>query len=143
MGKVRLIYSLFLTVFLLSCGTAVAPASKKTSAASTTNFYVSSFNPSSGSVTSPPTTITVTFNVSALTENTANAVSNYNIICGSNYVASDSVARTVGTFTTVVTLPAITGLSSGTVCTFIVSTNIKDDKGVSLGGSNTATYTIQ
>ncbi|MGE3262716.1 MAG: hypothetical protein AB7K68_13120 [Bacteriovoracia bacterium] len=106
------------------------------------SFFVIQFDPPSSSVAAIPTTINITFSQTDLNVPSLNALTHFNMICNGFAFAAASVVYSSGSIITAVTMPAITGFPSGTVCQFIVSANLQNSEGVHLSGLRMAEYRL-
>jgi hypothetical protein len=105
---------------------------------------LTAFYPASGTYSAVPATVLVSFASPSLDAAQAASLATYNIRCGSNgnFLAAQSVSYQAGLSTVTVSLPSITGLANGTVCTFSVSISLRDASGNFVVGQHTASYTI-
>ena len=106
-------------------------------AVSIANFY-----PAAGTYSGVPSTVTVNFSSASLDAAGSSSIATYNIICGGSPLAAQSVGFQAGLSSVSVALPSITGLADGTICTFSVSSSLRDGLGNFVTGAHTALYTI-
>jgi hypothetical protein len=151
MKKLKLSALLFSIVILTSaCGlypggttttTTSASSSSNLSAVPTSTFAVQTFAPGSGTISTIPTTIKVTFNETTLNISTVLRTSNWSFACsGLTAVAPTNVTLSNGTAT--LTLPPLTQSLAQMTCMLTASANIFDTSGQSLGGTVSATYLV-
>lgn len=101
------------------------------------------FSPSAGSVASLPSSVVVSFTSSNLDQAGLSAVSAYTVTCGNgNPIVAQGVSPVAGVASVTVSLPAITGLAPGTVCTFNISNNLRDGFGNYINGDHFVNYTV-
>lgn len=118
------------------------PAYKKTPAVNPA-FYVVEFSPAASNVAAVPSSIVVAFNHADLDRSRLAVITHYNMSCAGVDYAAGSVDSATGYSSVTVSLQAINGLSSGTTCTFTVSSALKDAQGNSLGGNRSVSYRIE
>ena len=141
MGFQRGFWLVFLGVFLSSCGTSAPfPGQKTTQTVETSPFYVVAFEPADGA--SLPSSVVLTFNKAELNRSLLAVLTYYNLYCGSEAYAAGSVDSVTGYASATINLQTISGLSSGTLCTFTVSSSLHDDSGNALGGTRTVLYRV-
>lgn len=147
-ASARLLRLLLPLLALSACGNMQGSAKGKNSTSTTFSLSapnaasISSIYPADGAIAAPPTSVNITFSSGNLEGTLLQAITSYVINCGGLDLTAQSVAYVPGVASVAVTMPTITGLSSGTVCTFKISSNLKDGYGNFLLGSHTATYTI-
>lgn len=144
-----LLVSLFLLASLSACGN-LQGAAGKNGASSRLSYSLSagtaasivSVYPAEGAIAAPPTTVNVNFSSGNLDSALLSAVSSYLINCGGLDLVAQGVTHVPGVASVAVALPTITGLTEGTVCTFKISSNLKDALGNFITGIHSVRYTI-
>lgn len=130
-----------LGVSLAACGTAAPfPGQKSTQNVETSPFYVVAFEPGDGS--DLPSSVVLTFNKAELNRSLLAVLTYYNLYCGSEAYAAGSVDSVTGYASATVNFQDLSGLASGTLCTFTVSSSLQDDSGNALGGTRTVVYRV-
>jgi hypothetical protein len=118
--------------------------STSTGSGTSSSLSVSSFSPATGTVSSLPAEVAITFNETNLdTTGGANSelnVSNYTLTCNSTNYSVLNVSQTSSS-TILVDLPT-ESLSSGATCTLSLSPNLNDNEGNELGTAPGVTYTL-
>lgn len=133
----------WLLPLLAGCGTSLVTTPKvRSEATNSSPFYVVEMNPTSGTVASLPASVTIFFN-DFPNRASASALTHYNLDCGSGALAAADVDSVSGYSSVTVTLSDPGTLSSGSQCTFTVSSNVIDTKGNPLSGSRSVNFTIQ
>lgn len=136
------------TLALSACGNIAGPVSKKNAVtASLTSTgssptQISGYYPASGTYAAVPSTVQVNFTTGGLDAATASSVNSYTIACGGTPYAAQSVAFASNVNSVSVSLPSITGLANGTVCTFTVALSLRDANGDYVTGEHTVNYLI-
>jgi hypothetical protein len=140
----KLTGSLVTLLALSACGSLTGNKNSTSTSSLTSNatggaVSISGFSPTTGVYNSVPSSVTINFSGSVLDQTTGSAVSSYSLTCGGNAIAASSVNFVAGLSSIAVSLPA-TSVAEGTVCTFTVSSSLRDGYGNYVTGSHSLNY---
>lgn len=138
-------------LMLSACGSTSNTGSTTTATASATastasgSLSINQFYPAAGNVASVPSYVQLSMSESSLDQSSDSGSvtysENYTLVCNSQTYYASSVSYN-GSGVVTVYLPSVSGLSSGTVCAFEVSSNIHDTSGNYISGTLSVNYTL-